>query len=432
MMMSMIQQQQQQQQQLNLLQQQQQQSETSKSTLWMGDLEPWMDENFIKQLWYSLGENVTVKMIRDKATGACAGYCFVDFGTYASAARQLTQVQGQQIPGTNRIFKLNWASGGGLVDNRRDTGPEFSIFVGDLPQEVNDIILLNTFQSRYESTKSGKVVTDPMTGMSRGYGFVRFGSEIDQQRAMTEMQGQFCGSRPMRISVATPKNKMGANASAAIPGMAQMGTMPAGYGMGMTSMPMMTGMQAQMGGYYGMQMQMQAQAQALAQAQAQSQAAAAAMQQPLGVSLVNGAQTQSQIAAASGDPNNTTVFIGGLSSSVSESELRSHFGPFGEIIYSKIPPGKGCGFVQYSTRASAEMAIQHMNNALINGSRVRLSWGKSQAALKGPSAVIRSADPFAADPNDRINDSFINQKEESLEHFDVGGTGWRAQQVFAQ
>lgn len=36
----------------------------SRTTLWMGELEPWMDENFIRSTWYNLGENVTVKMMR--------------------------------------------------------------------------------------------------------------------------------------------------------------------------------------------------------------------------------------------------------------------------------------------------------------------------------------------------------------------------------
>ncbi|KAI9356264.1 hypothetical protein DFJ73DRAFT_623217 [Zopfochytrium polystomum] len=304
--------------------QSQQQPDTSKSTLWMGDLEPWMDENYIKQLWFSLGENVTVKMIRDKNTGTSAGYCFVDFGTHASALKQLANVQGYVIPGTNRIFKLNWASGGGLVD-RKDAGPEFSLFVGDLGQEVNDQLLMATFQTHYESCKAAKVVTDPMTGMSRGYGFVRFSTELDQQRAMTEMQGQFCGSRPMRISTATPKNRSGIATIGMVGGLNS--TLPGGLG--------------PMGGTAGQQYNPYA------------------------------------------DPNNTTVFIGGLSPSVGDDELRSHFSQFGEIVYTKIPPGKGCGFVQYSHRHSAEIAIQQMNNALIGGSRVRLSWGKSQAALKG-------------------------------------------------
>jgi hypothetical protein len=34
----------------------------------MGDLDPWMDETFIKKLWLSYGENVIVKLIRDKRT----------------------------------------------------------------------------------------------------------------------------------------------------------------------------------------------------------------------------------------------------------------------------------------------------------------------------------------------------------------------------
>ena len=52
-------------------------------------------------------------------------------------------------------------------------------------------------------------MTDPISGMSRGYGFVRFADEADQQRALNEMQGVYCGNRPMRISTATPKNKSG-------------------------------------------------------------------------------------------------------------------------------------------------------------------------------------------------------------------------------
>lgn len=34
----------------------------------MGDLDPWMDEIYIKKVWLSLGESVVVKLIRDKRT----------------------------------------------------------------------------------------------------------------------------------------------------------------------------------------------------------------------------------------------------------------------------------------------------------------------------------------------------------------------------
>jgi RNA recognition motif-containing protein len=161
-------------------------------------------------------------------------------------------------------------------------------------------------------------MTDPNTGMPRGYGFVRFHDQSEQQRALIEMQGVYCGSRPMRVSMATPKNS-NRNHTAIL----------------------------------------QQQQQIMIQ---QHQTTPPAVM-----------QQQFQ------DPNNTTVFVGGLSSPVNEDELRLVFSPFGEITYVKIPAGKGCGFVQYVHRASAEIAIQQMNGFQINGSRIRLSWGRSQS-----------------------------------------------------
>lgn len=256
------------------------------------------------------------------------------------------------MPNSSRPFKLNWASGGGLADRRDDRGPEFSIFVGDLGPEVNEYVLVSLFQSRFPSCKSAKIMTDPLSGMSRGYGFVRFSDESDQQRALSEMQGVYCGNRPMRISTATPKNKGGP---------AQMG----GAGMGMQGghnpnmgYPPQPGMgYPPMGNAYGGQ---------------------GAQQQPM-----------NQFT----DPNNTTVFVGGLSGYVTEDELRSFFQGFGEITYVKIPPGKGCGFVQFVQRHAAEMAINQMQGYPIGNSRVRLSWGRSQNNSGPAGTPYRPAPP---------------------------------------
>ncbi|CAG8467653.1 10221_t:CDS:2 [Diversispora eburnea] len=375
----------------------------------MGELEPWMDENYVRQVWYQLGENVNVKFIRDKFTGANAGYCFVDFVSNAAAVKALSTVNGSPIPGINRMFKLNWASGGGLTDrNRDDRGPEFSIFVGDLGPEVTEWMLVSVFQQRYPSCKSAKIMTDPMTGMSRGYGFVRFAEEAEQQRALIEMQGSFCGNRPMRISTATPKNKAGLQ-----------------------------------GNFF----------------------------QP---------QTQQNTVVLNqyNDPNNTTVFVGGLSGINSEEELRSYFQGFGEITYVKIPPGKGCGFVQFVHRQSAEMAINQMQHYPIGNSRVRLSWGRSQndktvvGSYRPPQAspynplggmttststttpyggtyvpttpVVNTpvtptqppnlqqsiTDPLESVPVQRMNEIFISNKEALLERMETDGSSWRG--VYAQ
>jgi RNA recognition motif-containing protein len=91
--------------------------DTPKTTLWMGELEPWMDENFIKGVFMSTtAEQVNVKVIRDKNSGN-AGYCFVEFPTPEAANKALT-LNGTPVPNSSRQFKLNWASGGGLVDRR--------------------------------------------------------------------------------------------------------------------------------------------------------------------------------------------------------------------------------------------------------------------------------------------------------------------------
>ncbi|GAB1310706.1 mRNA binding post-transcriptional regulator [Madurella fahalii] len=306
-------------------------SNEAAKTLWMGEMEHWMDENFVKGVILTLlNQQVQVKVIRDRNSGN-AGYCFIEFPTPEDAQKALA-LNGTPVPGSTRVFKLNWASGGGLVDRRDDRGPEYSIFVGDLGPEVNEFVLVSLFQSRFPSCKSAKIMTDAVTGQSRGYGFVRFSEESDQQRALVEMQGVYCGNRPMRISTATPKTRSHQ------------------YGHGHGGNQMMGPVPGQAGGpmwgvapYYGQ-------------------------------NAFNPMQPMNQFT----DPNNTTVFVGGLSGYVTEDELRSFFQGFGEITYVKIPPGKGCGFVQFVHRHAAEMAINQMQGYPIGNSRVRLSWGRSQ------------------------------------------------------
>lgn len=77
------------------------------------------------------------------------------------------------------------------------------------------------------------------------------------------------------------------------------------------------------------------------------------------------------------DPTNTTLFIGGLSAGVTEEQLRAIFVRYGDVVYTKIPQGKGCGFVQFVNRADAEAAMQEMNGQVIGSSAIRISWGRS-------------------------------------------------------
>lgn len=77
------------------------------------------------------------------------------------------------------------------------------------------------------------------------------------------------------------------------------------------------------------------------------------------------------------DPTNTTLFIGGLSAGVTEEQLRAIFVRYGDVVYTKIPQGKGCGFVQFVNRSDAEAAMAEMNGQVIGSSAIRISWGRS-------------------------------------------------------
>lgn len=172
-------------------------------TLWIGDLQYWMDENYLVTCFSQTGEVSSCKIIRNKQTGQIEGYGFIEFNSHAAAERILQMFNGTPMPNAEQNFRLNWASPG--TGERRDETPDYTIFVGDLAPDVTDYMLQETFRARFPSIKGAKVVIDRATGRSKGYGFVRFADEAEQNRAMVEMQGAFCSTRAMRLGPASNK-----------------------------------------------------------------------------------------------------------------------------------------------------------------------------------------------------------------------------------
>ncbi|XP_047338542.1 polyadenylate-binding protein RBP47-like isoform X3 [Impatiens glandulifera] len=290
-------------------------SDDDNRTIWVGDLQQWMDETYLHSCFSTTGEVSSVKIIRNKHTGHSEKYGFVELTSHAAAEKVLQSFNGLPMPRCDQIFRLNWATFS-TGDKRGDASSDFSIFVGDLAIDVNDALLLETFSSQYPSVKGAKVVVDTNTGRSKGYGFVRFDDENERSRAISEMNGTYCSSRQMRVGVATPKRHPG-------------------------------------------------------------------QQQYLSQSLVlNGGYAPNaashQNVQSDNDLVNTTIFVGGLDSDVTDEDLRQSFSQYGEIVSIKIPSGIGCGFVQFSNRSNAEDAIQTLNGTVIGRQTVRLSWGRSR------------------------------------------------------
>ncbi len=75
------------------------------------------------------------------------------------------------------------------------------IFVGNLSFQVNDFELTDLFKE-YGDVVSAKVVTDRMTGRSRGFGFVEMGTEDGAQKAIDAINGQEVKGRAINVSLA--------------------------------------------------------------------------------------------------------------------------------------------------------------------------------------------------------------------------------------
>ncbi|XP_044747049.1 tRNA selenocysteine 1-associated protein 1 [Coccinella septempunctata] len=174
--------------------------------LWMGSLEPYMTESFILSAFRRMGENpLNVKVMRNKLTGEPAGYCFVHFANDEEAIDAMHKLNGKPIPSTNPVvrFRLNNASNTGrtLLDR------EFSVWVGDLSPDVDDYNLYRVFSSKFSTIKTAKVILDN-SGFSKGYGFVRFGSEDEMKNSLMYMNGYVgLGTKPLKICNAVPKPK---------------------------------------------------------------------------------------------------------------------------------------------------------------------------------------------------------------------------------
>ena len=67
--------------------------------------------------------------------------------------------------------------------------------------------MLDLFRGKYTSAFSSKIIIDPTTKASKGYGFVKFTNHEEAQRAISEMNGINFNGKNLKVSHAYMKNK---------------------------------------------------------------------------------------------------------------------------------------------------------------------------------------------------------------------------------
>ena len=84
-----------------------------------------------------------------------------------------------------------------------------NLFVGNLDSEVDEKYLYDTFSAFGVVTRTPKVMRDPDTGASRGFGFVSFLTFEASDAAIESMNGQFLCNRPVSVNYAFKRDGRG-------------------------------------------------------------------------------------------------------------------------------------------------------------------------------------------------------------------------------
>lgn len=82
------------------------------------------------------------------------------------------------------------------------------LYVGGLPYSVSDNQLSDLF-AEHGTVDSARVITDRMTGRSRGFGFVEMSSSEEAEAAVSSLNGTQLEGRTLTVNEAKPRNDSG-------------------------------------------------------------------------------------------------------------------------------------------------------------------------------------------------------------------------------
>jgi len=82
------------------------------------------------------------------------------------------------------------------------------LYVGNLSYDVSSSDL-EQMLGQHGTVESAEVVSDRMSGRSKGFGFVEMGTDDEAQAAITALNGQEHGGRALTVNEARPREQRG-------------------------------------------------------------------------------------------------------------------------------------------------------------------------------------------------------------------------------
>ncbi|GAA5842001.1 hypothetical protein JCM9279_002752 [Rhodotorula babjevae] len=281
--------------------------------LYIGNLSPRVTEYMLQEIFAIAGSVLGVKIIPDRSfQHGGINYGFVEYHEMRSAETALQTLNGRRI--FDMEIRVNWAYQNTNLQ-KEDLTNHFHLFCGDLSPEVTDSVLQKAFEA-FGSLSDARVMWDMNTGKSRGYGFLAFRDRTDAEQAINSMNGEWLGSRAIRVNWANQKNNSGGGGGAP-----PMGGAGGGYGSG-------------------------------------------------------GASYEAVLTQA--PPSNTTIYVGNLVPYATQADLIPLFQGFGYIAELRMQPDRGFAFVKLDSHENAANAIVNLTGTMVHGRGLKCSWGKDR------------------------------------------------------
>jgi RNA recognition motif-containing protein len=83
---------------------------------------------------------------------------------------------------------------------------KMNIYVGNLPYELTKDELKDVFQ-QYGEVTSVNIITDKMTGRSKGFGFIEMSDDANGKEAISKIDGYSFKGRNLKVSEARPREE---------------------------------------------------------------------------------------------------------------------------------------------------------------------------------------------------------------------------------
>lgn len=172
------------------------------ATVYVGNLESKASEELLWELFVQAGPVVNVYVPKDRVTNAHQGYGFVEFRSeedadYAIKVLNMIKLFGKPI-------RVNKAS-----QDKKSVDVGANLFIGNLDPDVDEKLLYDTFSAFGVIVANPKIMRDPETGNSRGFGFISYDSFEASDAAIETMNGQYLCNRQITVSYAYKKDTKG-------------------------------------------------------------------------------------------------------------------------------------------------------------------------------------------------------------------------------